>query len=68
MVQKHTPKSKYQSAQNELWAIYLAFKEFEHIFQGATKPVIIMTDSKSFNRFFQRKMIPPPLWIACDFV
>ena len=27
-----------------------------------------MTDSKSVNRFFQTKMIPPPLWNACDFV
>ena len=30
--------------------------------------MIIMTDSKSVTRFFQTKMIPPPLWIACDFV
>ena len=48
-------------------AIYMAFKEFGHIFWGATKPVIIMTDSKSVTRFFQTKMIPPPLWNACDF-
>ena len=27
-----------------------------------------MTDSKSVTRFFQTKMIPPPLWDACDFV
>ena len=52
----------------ELLAIYLAFKEFGHIFWGATKRVIIMTDSKSVTRFFQTKMIPPPLWNACDFV
>ena len=52
----------------EFIAIYLAFKEFGHIFWGATKPVIIMTDSKSVTRFFQTKMIPPPLWNACDFV
>ena len=52
----------------ELLAIYRAFKEFGHIFWGATKPVIIMTDSKSVTRFFQTKMIPPPLWNACDFV
>ena len=36
-------------------AIYMAFKEFGHIFWGATKPVIIMTDSKSVTRFFQTK-------------
>ena len=52
----------------EVLAIYMAFKEFGHIFCGATKPVIIMTDSKSVTRFFQTKMIPPPLWNACDFV
>ena len=46
----------------------MAFKEFGHIFWGATKPVIIMTDSKSVTRFFQTKMIPPQLWNACDFV
>ena len=27
-----------------------------------------MTDSKSVTRSFQTKMIPPPLWNACDFV
>ena len=52
----------------ELLAIYLAFNEFEHIFWGAIKPVIIMTDNKSVTRFFQSKMIPPPSWNACDFV
>ena len=52
----------------EFLAIYLAFKDFGHRFWGAKKPVIIMTDSKSFTRFFQTKMIPPPLCKACDFV
>ena len=52
----------------EILSIYMAFREFGHIFWGATKPVIIMTDSKSVTRFFQTKMIPPPLWNACDFV
>ena len=46
----------------------MAFKEFGQMFLGAIKPVIIMTDSKSVTRFFQTKMIPPPLWNACDFV
>ena len=27
-----------------------------------------MTDSKRATRFFQTKIIPPPLWIACGFV
>ena len=46
----------------------MAFKEFGHMFWGATTPVIIMTDSKSITKCFQTKMIPPPLWNACDFV
>ena len=52
----------------EFLAIYMEFKEFGHIFWGTTKPVFIMTDSKSVTRFFRTKMIPPPLWKACDFV
>ena len=54
--------------EKELLAIYMAFKEFGHIFGGATKPVRIMTDSKSVTRFFQTKIIPLPLWNAFDFV
>ena len=49
-------------------AIYMAIKEFGQMFWGATKPVIIITDSKSVTRLFQTKMIPPPLWKSCDFV
>ena len=30
--------------------------------------MIFMTDSKSVTRFFQTKLMPPPLWNACDFV
>ena len=46
----------------EILAFYTAFKEFGHKFWGVTKPVIIMTDSKSVTIFFQTKMIPPHLW------
>ena len=49
-------------------AIYFAFKESGHIFWGTPKPVIILTDNKSVTRFFQTKIIPPPLRNACDFV
>ena len=49
-------------------AIYLAFKEFGHIFWCAEKPAIVTTDTKSITRFFQKKLIPPPLWKTCDFV
>ena len=52
----------------EFLAIYYAFKEFGHIFWGTPKSVIILTDNKSVTRFFQTKIIPPPLWNACDFV
>ena len=46
----------------------MVFKEFGHISCGAIKPVTITTDSKPVTRFFQTKMIPPPLWNACDLV
>ena len=49
-------------------AIYFAFKEFGRIFQGAPKPVIILTDNKAVTRFFQTKVVPPVLWNACDYV
>ena len=52
----------------EFLAIYYAIKEFGHIFWGTPKPVIILTDNKLSTRFFQTKIIPPPLWNACDFV
>ena len=52
----------------EFLAIYNAFKEFGHIFWGTPKPVIILTDIKSVTRFFQTKIILPPLWNACDVV
>ena len=65
----YTPSQiKMSMHAKELLTSYLAFKEFGHIFWGTTKPVIIMTDSKSVTRFFQTKMIPPPLWNACNFV
>ena len=52
----------------EFLAIYYAFKEFGHIFWWTPKPAIILTDNKSVTRFFQTKIIPPPLWNACEFV
>ena len=51
-----------------IYAKDYAFKEFGHIFWGTPKPVIILTDNKSVTRFFQTKIIPPPLWNACDSV
>ena len=52
----------------EFLAIKYAFTEFGHTFWGTPQPVIILTDNKSVTRFFQTKIIPPPLWNACDFV
>ena len=46
----------------------LRIQEFGHIFWGTPQPMIILTDNKSVTRFFQTKIIPPPLWNACDFV
>ena len=45
----------------EFLAIYYAFKEFGHFFWGTPQPVNILTDNKSVTRFFQTKIIPPPL-------
>ena len=69
MVQRHTldSKSKCPFMQKTL-TFYLAFKEFGHIFWVATKPVINNTHSKSVDRFFQTKTVPPRLWNACDFL
>ena len=50
--------SKYAK---EFLAIYIAFKEFGHIFWGAPKPVIILTDNKAVTRFFPTKIRPPAL-------
>ena len=49
-------------------AFYFAFKEFEHIFLGAPKPVIILTDNKAVTQFFQSNFVPLALWNACDYV
>ena len=35
---------------------------------GSIFPVIVFTDNRSVTRFFQIKIIPPPLWNACDYV
>ena len=50
----------------EFLAIYFAFSEFGHPMWGSIFPVIVFTDNRSVTRFFQTKIIPPPLWNACD--
>ena len=52
----------------EFLANYFSLKEFVHIFWGAPKPVIILTDNKAVTRFFQTKIVHLALWNACDYV
>ena len=63
-----TARIKMSIYAKEFLAIYFAFKEVGHIFWGAPKPVIILTDNKDVTRFFQKKIIPPALGNACDYV
>ena len=51
----------------EFLSIYFAFVEFGHLMWGSTFPVVVYTN-RSVTRFFQKKMIPPALWNACDYV
>ena len=52
----------------EFLAIYFAFSEFGYILWETELPTIILTDNQSVTRFFKTKLIPPPLWNACDYV
>ena len=52
----------------EFLAKNYAFKEFGHIFWGTPKTVIILTEKYLVTRYYQTKIIPRPLWNACDFV
>ena len=46
----------------------MAFLELAQILWEATKPTIVLKDSKSVTRFFQTKAIAPALWNACDYI
>ena len=59
---------KFSIYAKEFLAMYYAFKEFGHIFWGTPKSIIILADNKTVTRFFQTKILQPPLWNACDFV
>ena len=52
----------------EFLEVYFAFSEFGHLMWGSVFPVIVFTDNRSTTRFFQTKLLLPPLWNACDFV
>ena len=52
----------------EFFSIYFAFVEFGHLKWGCTFAVTVFTDNSSVTRFVQAKLIPLPLWNACDYV
>ena len=52
----------------EFLTIYFAFTEFIHQLWRSDFPVIVLTDNRSVTRFFQTKIISPPLWNACDYI
>ena len=61
-------KLKMSIYAKEFLAVYFAFKEFGHFIWGASQPIVILTEINAVTRFFQTKIIPPPLWNACDYV
>ena len=55
------PQIKLSIYAKECLAIYCAFKDFGHLFWGAPKPVIILTDNQAVTRFLpKRKSYPQP--------
>ena len=52
----------------EFLAIYMAFLDFAHNLSEASKPTIVLTNSKLVTRFFQTRGIPPSLWNPSDYV
>ena len=46
----------------------MAFLEFPHIVWEASRPTLVLTDSKSITQFFQTITIPTSLWNAWDYV
>ena len=65
-VQRNTTQNV--NIHKEFLAVYFALTEFGHLMWGSDFPDIVFTDNRSVTRFFQTKIIPPPLWNACDFV
>ena len=52
----------------EFLAVHFALDTFAHIIWGTRKPLLVLTDNQALIRFFQKKIIPPPLWNAVDHV
>ena len=43
-----------------------AFDPFAHLLRGSTKHVLVLTDNRSFNQFFQASFSPSSLWTCFD--
>ena len=52
----------------EFLMIHFAFDAFTHILWESTKPVLVLTDSRSLTRLFQAETIPSSLWTCVDHV
>ena len=61
-----TTQLKFSVYYNEFLALYFAYDHFAHFIWGATKPVLVLTDSRSLTQFFQSKSIHPSLWNCLD--
>ena len=52
----------------EIYFAYFAFSEFGHRMWRSVFPVIVLANNRSVTRFFQTKIITPPLSNACEYV
>ena len=62
----NTAQLKFSIYCKELLALYFALDHFSHYIWGSAKPVIVLTDIRSLNQFFQAKTIPPSVWNFLD--
>ena len=60
---------KFSTYVKEFLIVYFAFEAFEpYVWRITDKPIIVLTDNKSFTRLFQAKQLPGNLWNALDYV
>ena len=64
----HPNQLKLSIYAKEFLAVHFALDTFANIICGCKKLILILTDNRSVNRFFQTKIIPPTLWNALDHV
>ena len=57
---------KSSTYDDEILATNLTFKRIGRILWGTPKPVMTMIKRESGIPFVPTKMVPPPLWNACD--